>query len=321
MQSKIQLLLLKGLQDKDIEKQVITPSVIRLSNKKQNNFKEHGDLIKIKGFITDFSNIDKLEKLNLTIWFGDYNYKIPFSFLLKYNNNNSLINKLKINSNDGYFIDYFIEFPHDILLKHKIPLISLTYSPFNILIKELDDNMIVDMVLDTYILDVDARKEAAITDKIYNIKSIQEFKIKSVGTSINELYKFYEYSSDITPELLTQGIIINYPKNQIQKLLIIFNNTIKCLDYDNKLINIYGEDIGENLTYFGFNIEENFISNNQIGCINMSIIDKVNVNVEIKILRTDEEIIPVDNEQYVKMYTISSNTINYKMGLCGRLYA
>ena len=115
MQSKIQLLLLKGPQDKDIEKQVITPSVIRLSNKKQNNFKEHGDLIKIKGFITDFSNIDKLEKLNLTIGFGDYNYKIPFSFLLKYNNNNSLINKLKINSCSGYFIDYFIEFPHDIL--------------------------------------------------------------------------------------------------------------------------------------------------------------------------------------------------------------
>lgn len=316
MQSKIQLLLLKGLQDKDIEKQVITPSVIRLSNKKQNNFKEHGDLIKIKGFITDFSNIDKLEKLNLTIWFGDYNYIIPFSFLLKYNNN-SLINKLKINSNDGYFI----EFPHDILLKHKIPLISLTYWPFTISIEELDENIIVDMVLDTYILDVDARKEAAITDKMYNIKSIQEFKIQSAGNSINELYKFYEYSSDIRPELLTQGIIINYPKNQIHKLLIIFNNTIKCLDYDDKLINIYGEDIGENLTYFGFNIEENFISNNQIGCINMSIIDKVNVNVEIKILRTDEEIIPVDNEQYVKMYTISSNIINYKMGFCGRLYA
>ena len=64
MQSKIQLLLLKGLQDRDIEKQVITPSVIRLSNKKQNNFKEHGDLIKIKGFITDFSNIEVNKFIN-----------------------------------------------------------------------------------------------------------------------------------------------------------------------------------------------------------------------------------------------------------------
>ena len=45
-------------------------------------------------------------------------------------------------------------------------------------------------------------------------------------------------------------------------ILITLNDTIKCLDYDNNLINIYGEDIGENLSYFGFNIEENFISDN-----------------------------------------------------------
>ena len=53
---KIQLLLLKGYQDMNIEKQVITPSIVRISNKEKNNFIEH-DLIKIKGFITNFKNI------------------------------------------------------------------------------------------------------------------------------------------------------------------------------------------------------------------------------------------------------------------------
>jgi len=54
MINKIQLLLLKGHQDKDIENQVITPSVVRLSNKEQNNFREQGDLIKIRGLLLIF---------------------------------------------------------------------------------------------------------------------------------------------------------------------------------------------------------------------------------------------------------------------------
>ena len=85
------------------------------------------------------------------------------------------------------------------------------------------------------------------------------------------------YIININKFIIFFGIIINYPKNKIISLLITLNNTIKCLDYDNNLINIYGEDIGENLSYFGFNIEENFTSNNLIGCINISILDKVNV--------------------------------------------
>jgi len=109
--------------------------------------------------------------------FGYDTYNIPFSFLLKYNNN--LIKQFFKNYECEISDNYFIEFPHDILLKHKIPLISLTFSSFTILIKELDENMIVDMVLNTYILDVDKRKEVAITEKIYNIKSVQE-NIKSV---------------------------------------------------------------------------------------------------------------------------------------------
>jgi len=314
MFNKIRLLLLKGCQDMNIEKQVITPSVVRISDKAEDKFREQGDLLKIKGFITNVNNIPKLKKLYLSIEFGyTTTYKIPFSFLLNYNNNKTKISNYESEEYDNYFIG----FPQDVLLTHKIPLIALLFSPFTVSIKGLDENAIVDMVLDTYVLDVDRRKKVATTDKTYNIKSINDFKINLTG-SVYEPYNFCDYESIINPQFLTQGIIIKFPKRKILSILITFNDTIKCLDYDNNLINIYGEDIGENLSYFGFNIEENFISNNLIGCINMSILDMV--NVKIRILNNDEEPTLSGNDP-LEIYTVSWNEIKYKSGLCGFTFA
>jgi hypothetical protein len=306
------LLLLKGRQD--IEKQVITPSVVRISDKAEDKFREQGDLLKIKGFITNVNNIPKLKKLYLSIEFNyGTTYKIPFSFLLNYNNNKTKISNYESEEYDNYFIG----FPQDLLLTHKIPLIALQFSPFTVFIEGLDENTIVDIVLDTYVLDIDRRKEVATTDKTYNIKSIYDFKINLMGCAY-EPYSFCDYESIIEPQFLTQGIIIKFPKRKIISILITLNDTIKCLDYDNNLINIYGEDIGENLSYFGFNIEENFISNNLIGCINMSILDKV--NVKIRILNNDEEPTLSGNDP-LEIYTVSWNEIKYKSGLCGFTFA
>jgi len=314
MLHKIQLLLLKGCQDKDIEKLVITPSVVRISDKREDKYREQGDLIKIKGFITNVNNIPKLKKLYLSIEFnyGD-TYKIPFSFLLNYNNNVTKISNYESKDYDNYFI----EFSQDLLLTHKIPLIALQFSPFTVYIKGLDETTVVDMVLDTYVLDVDRRKEVATTDKTYNIKIINDFKINLTG-SVYEPYNFCDYESIINPQFLTQGIIIKFPKQKIISILITLNDTIKCLDYDTNLINIYGEDIGENLSYFGFNIEEKFTSDNLIGCINMSILDMV--NVKIRILNNDEEPTLSGNDP-LEIYTVSWNAIKYKSGLCGFTFA
>lgn len=317
LSSKISLLVLKGVQDKNIENQIITPSIVRIFNKEQNNFRDQGDLMKIKGFITNLENIHKLKKLNLMIMFGDSSYIIPFSFLLTYNNNLREIYNYECKDSN-----YFIEFPHDILLTHKIPLISMEFSSFTVKIEGLDENMFVDMVLDTYILDIDRRKEVVITENIYNIKIIKEFKIHFIGTD-NEPDSFCNYESEITPNFLTQGIIINYPKNKIVSLLITLDNTIKYLDYNNNLINIYGEDIGENLSYFGFNINENFKSNNLIGCVNMSILDKVNVKIKLVDNKLDWSNTPsylqtLNND--LTIYMVLWNEIKYKMGLCGITY-
>jgi len=310
MLHKIPLLLLKGCQDMNIEKQVITPSVVRISDKAENKFREQGDLLKIKGFITNVNNIPKLKKLYLSIEF-DYEttYKIPFSFLLNYNNNKTKIS----NYESEHYDNYFIGFPQDLLLTHKIPLIALQFSHFTVSIEGLNENTIVDMVLDTYVLDNVRRKEVATTDKTYNIKSIYDFKINLMG-SVYEPYNFCDYESIIKPKFLTQGIIIKFSKRKIISILITLNDTIKCLDYDNNLINIYGEDIGENLSYFGFNIEEKFTSNNLIGCINMSILDKV--NVKIRILNNNEEP-KLEGNNPLEIYTVAWNEIKYKSGLCG----
>ena len=312
MFNKISLLLLKGGQDMNIEKQVITPSVVRISDKAEDKFREQGDLLKIKGFITNVNNIPKLKKLYLSIEFNyGTAYKIPFSFLLNYNNNVTKINNYESEDYDNYFIG----FPQDLLLTHKIPLIALQFSPFTVSIKGLDENTIVDMVLHTYVLDLDRRKEVATTDKTYNIKSIYDFKINLMGCAY-EPYSFCDYESIIKPRFLTQGIIIKFPKRKIISILITLNDTIKCLDYDNNFINIYGEDIGENLSYFGFNIEEKFTSNNLIGCINMSIVDTVNVKIRIL---NDEEPALSGNEP-LEIYTVNWNEIKYKSGLCSFTY-
>jgi hypothetical protein len=320
MLHKIPLLLLKGCQDMNIEKQVITPSVVRISDKREDKCREQGDLIKIKGFITNVNNIPKLKKLYLSIEFNyGTDYKIPFSFLLNYNNNVTKISNYESIEFDHYnFLShYFIGFPQDLLLTHKIPLIALQFSAFTVSIKGLDENTVVDMVLDTYVLDNVRRKEVATTDKTYNIKSIYDFKINLTGSAY-EPYSFCDYESIIKPQFLTQGIIIKFPKQKIISILITLNDTIKCLDYDTNLINIYGEDIGENLSYFGFNIEEKFTSDNLIGCINMSILDKV--NVKIRILNNDEEPQLSGNDP-LEIYTVSWNEIKYISGLCGFTFA
>jgi len=298
MSNKNQLLLLNG---KDIEKQVITPSVIRITDNAvyANIF---GDLMKIKGFITNFAKIDKLKELDFTITFGTDTYTIPFSDIMKDNNNLIKIYNYGIENSNEDYDNAFIQFPHDLLLTYKIPLIFLTLNSLTtVSIKGLDDDMTVDMVCDTYILDVEKREEMARTNAL---KNIQEFKLKweSNTWTYRQHHCFNTFESIIDAKFLTQGIIIKSPKNKVLQLKITLNDTIKCLEYDNNLINIYGEDIGDNLSYFGFNIETKFNSNNQVGCINMSVIDKVNVTV--RLLTFDSEPITI--------YTVSWNEIQYK---------
>lgn len=305
MSNKSQLLLLKGCQNKNIEKQVITPSVIRITdNDVYSNF---GDLMKIKGFITNFEKIDKLKELDLTITFGTDTYTIPFSDIMKNNTDIIKINNYGVENSNEDNDNAFIEFPHDLLLTHKIPLICFTFSKFTVSIKELDDDMTVYMVCDTYILDVEKREEIVRTNAVYNVKNIQEFKLKweSNTWTYRQHHCFNTFESVIDANFLTQGIIIKSPKNKVLQLKITLNDTIKCLEYDNNLINIYGEDIGDNLSYFGFNVEAKFNSNNQVGCINMSVIDKV--NVKVRLLTFDLEPISI--------YTVSWNEIQYKDGL------
>ena len=64
------------------------------------------------------------------------------------------------------------------------------------------------------------------------------------------------------------------------------------------------------------NIEETayILCNNLIGCINMSILDKV--NVKIRILNNDKEA-KLEGNNPLEIYTVAWNEIKYKSGLCG----
>lgn len=285
----------------------VVPSVVRISNKKETKLTQFADFIKIKGFITDLVNLHKLEKLNLSIGFGDLSiYTVPFYFLLNYNNNVKKINNCENQDN------YFIEFPHDLLLRHKIPLIALKYSPFFVFIEGLNENIVINMVLDNYIIHMHDVVKANNMRETYYLKIIQEHKIKL----INYKPDFCDYESEFEPYFLTQGIIIKSPKQKIINMVLTINKSIKRLDYDNNLINIYGENIGDNLTYFGFNMDEKFTSDNMTGTIALHLVHKVIIKIRI-LNNTDEKL---NNYKPLEIYTVEWNKLKYANGFCGFEY-
>jgi hypothetical protein len=287
----------------------VIPTVFRISNKKEDKFKLWGDLTKIKGFITELKNLHKLKELNLSIGFGDNEpYNVPFSFLLNYNNNVRKINNYENEKQDNYFI----EFPHDILLGHKIPLITLKYSPFTIYIEGLNENIIIDVVMNNYLIHKDEHIKAINLYKSYDVKFVNEHKINLISYEPN----FCDYENEIKINFLTQGIIIKTPKQKIISTLLTINKSLKRLDYNDNLINIYGEDIGDNLTYFGFNMDEKFTSNNKEGSISLYAAEIVNIKVRI-LNNTNKK---PNNYKPLEIYTIEWNGLKYGFNMCAYEY-
>ena len=78
---------------------------------------------------------------------------------------------------------------------------------------------------------------------------------------------------------------------------------------------MYGFEIGneKKLTYFGFNLEEDFKSNNFVGCVNMSRLENIKIIIEL----LDNE---RDNTNDLIIYSICWNHIPYIQGMCGFKY-
>ena len=123
---------------------------------------------------------------------------------------------------------------------------------------------------------------------------------------------------NINANFLCQGIIIDCFKKFINKFTVISDfgdKKIIIKDYNKFLIELYGFEIGneKKLTYFGFNLEEDFTSNNLVGCVNMSRLD--NVKIIIELLENEH-----DKTNDLIIYSICWNTITYNSGLCGFTY-
>ena len=121
--NSFKLLNLKGIQDNNLDQQIITPYILNIPKPpaKSLSFKEYGELIKIKGFIVKSTNVKQLMDRRLELLFGyERYYNIPFSFLLNYNT------KHLENGN------CIIEFPHDYFLNHPILLGKMLYTDFSL---------------------------------------------------------------------------------------------------------------------------------------------------------------------------------------------
>ena len=304
MYNVIKQFLISGCQDKDIKKRIISPFIINIPKRgdesSQINFIEYGDLIKIKGFIIKKNDLYSLNDKKIIIQFGSSDYIIPFSFLSTMNT---------INYDDD---TYFINFPHDYLLNHYIPIIYLKFSPFTLKIQDIQF-LDVKLVIESTFLDIDERKLFATNDKLYNFRCIERFELYLIGHGNVNIYE-----SNIELKFLCQGIIIDCSKKFINKFTVICDfgdEKIIIKDYNKFLIELYGFEISneKKLTYFGFNLEEDFTSNNLVGCVNMSRLD--NVKIIIELLENEH-----DKTNDLIIYSICWNTITYNSGLCGFKY-
>ena len=95
---------------------------------------------------------------------------------------------------------------------------------------------------------------------------------------------------------------------QVEITLTKSDTDIIALDYNLDLVNIYGEELN-NFTYFGFNVNENLKSTNLIGCLNLSVVNKVKVCVVMN-----------NNDKKLDIYMPNWNVLTYSQGLCGIRY-
>lgn len=301
----------KGVQDNEMiqKQQYTTPEIITLSFNTLLSLK-YGDLIKIKGFIVKKDNINKLINEELEFSFGQEYFKIPFSFLIK-SDKNKLIYFTK---NDETHC--LINFPHDYFFNHKIPIIQLQFSKIGVRLTNKDCDYNVEIVVDKFFLDNTEKEEQkqladSITPITHNIRNIKHFKIPFNNYNKNNYTYTYKLETQIS--FLNQGIfIVKNCEHEIQNIKITLNDTIVAFNYDVNLLNIYAEDV-EKLTYYGFNVDEKYNSNNIVGCINMSLFDKVTIYITLNTLKDTYD-------SYLDVYMPYWNIIMYKQGLVGNIF-
>ena len=162
----------------------------------------------------------------------------------------------------------------------------------------------INLILDTITIDIN--KKYNIQNFEHNIRCIQDFTIKYTSSNkilfddYNEERIYHEYKSVIDLNFLSQGIIVNLPISSLINIKLKINDDYYALDYNIDLINIYGEIIGDGLTYFGFNVCENFKSLNVVGCLKLYKAKLVNIII-ISMEKTDQ----------IKIYVPNWNIIIY----------
>jgi hypothetical protein len=242
-----------------------------------------------------------LNDKKIIIQFGSSDYIIPFSFLSSMNT---------INYDDD---TYYIDFPHDYLLNHYIPIVSIIYCSFNLKMNQDIQFLDVKFVIESTFLNTDERNLFMKNDKVYNFRCIERFESYLIGSG-NQPYNVNIYELNAELRFLCQGIIIDCSKKFINKITVIGDfgdQKITIKDYNKFLIELYGFEIGneKKLTYFGFNLEEDFKSNNLVGCVNVYRYN--NINIVIELLENE-----CDKTNNLIIYSICWNTIGYKYGSC-----
>lgn len=265
-------------------------------NEEPIQFKNFSDLIKLKGFLVKEENFQQLISKTLELSFinketgSNLIYNISFSLLLTINsffNYNSFSDE-KIPSN------YFITFPHNFFFRNfLLPIIKDSFFFELKLVDDYERDYDVKLIFDNYIIS-EEEKEKIRTNNNGNIKctlrNLIQYKLlrnpeqENLSASILEQYsQYYNYQvsfNPLSPNFLSQGILLDIPKNIIVNISIQLDDFGYLLNYDSNLINIYAKNINDS-TFISFNTSETFFSTNFIGCVDFSNIKNITISITL----------------------------------------
>jgi hypothetical protein len=242
------------------------------------------DTLKIKGFIVKFDNLSKLKELKFIMNIGGgIIFEIPFKLMSLLSKN---IDEHSIDVNTAY-----LEFDHNFYIEDEINLRALRYHQVSI-----ETNKMIDFNLNV-VLEYFVYYPSDFDDRI------------CIQKMFRQITHYYTNNVKIHIGLPVQGVFIDKNLDDINNLTIIkygeFNDS-SIIKYDKYLVKIYGKKINNKLCYISFNDSKDY-----------NLFDPR----MIKKGGPCDFIINVNEEEYVNLYFIIINYLNFKNGMCGYCWA
>ncbi len=321
----VNLLNLRNTQETlyKVDKTATQIIVLRLDN--NNNYKhtltKHGDTVSFKGAIVNSKDILSLRNKLFTIEIGGAAYDIPFDFVLT--------NKIEIDTDT-----FFIPFNQKYLLNHNILMVALAFHEVVLLIHNIDrhsllsmdTNLKIDIICEYTYLENHIRKDMVCPEvtHTFNIRQIVQYVVPNTRSNPNPNLNCICYKSCVqhNQRLLSDGLFIEHKLKNIKYVNVNVNKSssqkINVFNYNTGFTQLYGQSINDNLSYFGFNLNDKFDNTDYSKCINMAMVDSI--DIEFWVSGDGDGDSDTECKDQLNCYLSYWSTVNYRAGMLGFLH-